>query len=151
MAVAPTKQETQMSVMRIRAQMVAVCLGLLVVLAPSMVSAIDATTRPEEMYFPINNLNVPILQNGKTQGALLFNVLLELGAPEDRVWVARFTPKLKSQFFDDLYRMASTLKEDEKVNLARVKITLTATAKAVAGDKRVLGVLIKNFRRSFTN
>jgi hypothetical protein len=122
----------------------------MVVLVPSMVRAVDATTRPEEMYFPINNLNVPVLQNGKTQGALLFNVLLELGSPEDRVWVARFSPKLKSQFFDDLYRMASTLKEDEKVDLSLVKITLTTTAKALVGDKRVLGVLIRNFRRSFT-
>jgi hypothetical protein len=139
-----------MSVLRTRAWIGAACLALMVVLVPSMVRAVDATTRPEEMYFPINNLNVPVLQNGKTQGALLFNVLLELGSPEDRVWVARFSPKLKSQFFDDLYRMASTLKEDEKVDLSLVKITLTTTAKALVGDKRVLGVLIRNFRRSFT-
>jgi hypothetical protein len=139
-----------MSVLRTRAWIGAACLALMVVLVPSMVRAVDATTRPEELYFPINNLNVPVLQNGKTQGALLFNVLLELGSPEDRVWVARFSPKLKSQFFDDLYRMASTLKEDEKVDLSLVKITLTTTAKALVGDKRVLGVLIRNFRRSFT-
>jgi hypothetical protein len=139
-----------MSVLRTRAWIGAACLALMAVLVPSMVRAVDATTRPEDMYFPINNLNVPVLQNGKTQGALLFNVLLELGSPEDRVWVARFSPKLKSQFFDDLYRMASTLKEDEKVDLSLVKITLTTTAKALVGDKRVLGVLIRNFRRSFT-
>ncbi|MDA0655005.1 MAG: hypothetical protein O2912_01165 [Proteobacteria bacterium] len=139
-----------MSVLRIRALMAAACLSLLVVLAPSMVRAIDATTKPEEIYFPINNLHVPVLQNGKAKGALLFNLLIELSSPEDRLWVSKFSPKLKAQFFDELYRLASTIKEDEKVNLAQIKITLTATAKSVAGDKRILGVLIKDFRRSFT-
>ena len=94
-------------------------------------------------------MNIPILQNGKTQGTLLFNFLIELEKPGERSIMVRYAPKIKSVFFDELYKFAATLKADEKVNLGEIKTMLTEVAKKIAGERRVKQVLVKDYRRAF--
>ena len=94
-------------------------------------------------------MNIPVLQNGRSQGTLLFNFLIELEQPGERPIMVRYAPKLKAVFFDELYKFAATLKRDEKVHLGKIKTMLTAVAKKTAGEKRVKQVLVKDYRRAF--
>lgn len=94
-------------------------------------------------------MNIPVLQNGKTEGTLLFNFLIELETPEVRPDMVRYAPKIKAVFFDELYKIASSLQRDEKVQLEQIKTMLTEAAKNVAGKKRVKQVLVKNYRRAY--
>ena len=102
-----------------------------------------------EMFFPIDNMSVPILQNGKSKGTLLFNLLIEMQRPGERPLMLRYAPKLTAVFFEELYTYASTLKEDKKVRLRKIKAMLTIAAKKVAGDERVKQVLVKDYYRTF--
>ena len=94
-------------------------------------------------------MNIPVLQNGRSQGTLLFNFLIELEQPGERSIMVRYAPKLKAVFFDELHKFAAILKRDEKVHLGKIKTMLTAVAKKVAGEKRVKQVLVKDYRRAF--
>ncbi len=102
-----------------------------------------------EMFFPIDNMSVPILQDGKTKGTLLFNLLIEMQRPGERPIMLRYTPKLTAVFFEELYRYAATLEQDKKVQLRKVKTILTVAAKKIAGDGRIKQVLVKDFYRVF--
>tara|TARA_B100000700_G_C14670899_1_gene680749 strand:+ start:140 stop:568 length:429 start_codon:yes stop_codon:yes gene_type:complete len=140
-----------MPIARLKGLAVAMCCAVLVSMVPisSVNAASDPPINPEELYFPINNMNIPILQNGKTQGTLLFNFLIELEKPGERSIMVRYAPKIKSVFFDELYKFAATLKADEKVNLGEIKTMLTEVAKKIAGERRVKQVLVKDYRRAF--
>ena len=102
-----------------------------------------------EMFFPIDNMSVPILQDGKTKGTLLFNLLIEMQQPGERPIMLKYSPKITAVFFEELYRYAATLEQDKKVRLRKVKTILTAAAKKVAGDERIKQVLVKDFYRVF--
>ena len=102
-----------------------------------------------EMFFPIDNMSVPILQDGKTKGTLLFNLLIEMQKPGERPIMLKYSPKITAVFFEELYRYAATLEQDKKVRLRKVKTILTAAAKKVAGDERIKQVLVKDFYRVF--
>ena len=102
-----------------------------------------------EMFFPIDNMSVPILQDGKSKGTLLFNFLIEMEQPGERPIMLRYAPKITADFFEELYAYAATLEKEKKVRLRKVKTILTAAAKKVAGDDRVKQVLVKDFYRAF--
>ena len=102
-----------------------------------------------EMFFPFDNMGVPILQDGKTKGALLFNLLIEMQQPGERPIMLKYSPKITAVFFEELYRYAANLEQDKKVRLRKVKTILTAAAKKVAGDERIKQVLVKDFYRVF--
>ena len=125
-----------------------VCVGLMIVFTQATQAA-EPGDKPSELYFPVTNLNVPILQNGKSKGTLLFNFLVELNDSKDRVLISRYTPKIKAGFFDELYKFAATLKEGEKVQLEKIKEMLTVVVKKIVGEKKIKGVLVKDFRRAY--
>ncbi len=102
-----------------------------------------------EMFFPIDNMSVPILRDGKTKGTLLFNLLIEMQQPGERPIMLRYAPKITAVFFEELYGYAATLEQDKKVRLRTVKTMLTAAAKKVAGNERIKQVLVKDFYRAF--
>ena len=108
-----------MSPSRLQGWFVALACAVAMVMTPgsAALAAGDAPIKPEEIYYPINNVNIPVLQNGKTEGTLLFNFLIELVTREVRPVMVRYAPKIKAVFFDELYKFASTLQRDEKVQL----------------------------------
>jgi len=139
-----------MALSRIRVQAALIGSILLASFAPMVVKAADPTAaKPEEMYFPVTNLNVPILQDGKTKGTLLFNFLVELNDINDRPLMSKYGPKIKARFFDELYKFASTLKVEEKVELGKIKVMLTKVVKKIVGEKKIKAVLVKDYRRAY--
>ena len=124
--------------------------ALLTIMVPSSAFASEEKKGSKaEMFFAIDNMSVPILQDGNTKGTLLFNLLIEMQKPGERPIMLRYTPKLTAVFFEELYKYAATLEKDKKVRLRKVKNILTAAAKKVAGEERVKQVLIKDFYRVF--
>ena len=144
----PWMKEADMSLLRMRLPTALICLFLMVGFAPIGVQAADpASDKSGNLYVLIKNLNVPILQEGKAKGTLLFNFLVEFTDINDRPLISKYGPKIKGEFFVELYKMAATLKEDEKVKLGKLKSILTVVARNIVGEKKIKGVFVKDYRR----
>ena len=139
-----------MALLRMRVLVALSCSIVMLSCTPKVVQAADPNaTSAGNLFFVITNLNVPIIQDGKAKGTLLFNFLVEFTDINDRALMSKYEPKIKARFFDELYKIAATLKVDEKVHLGRIKAMLTLVVKEIVGEKKIKSVLVKDYRRDY--